>query len=196
MSAPPALQPLISAPRLRARIEELGAEIARLYGDDDSLVLIGVLKGSTFFMADLVRATPIDVTIDFMSISNYSDLGAQPGVVRILKDVEQNLSGRDVLLVEDIVDTGLTLAYLRKVIGGRGARSVRTVSLLDRATRRIVPVPLEMRGFEIPDVFVVGYGLDFHGIYRNLPQIFAVDDLNHLVADPTSLVAPLFGYAN
>jgi hypoxanthine phosphoribosyltransferase len=186
---------LVSSDDLRRRIEELGVEIGRAYRDaTEPVLLIGVLKGSTLFLADLVRALPVDSAIDFMSISSYASSGHQSGIVRILKDLEEDVGDRDVLIVEDIVDTGLTLNYLRKSLMARGPRSLRTVTLLDKAVRRIVPVELEYRGFEIPDAFVVGYGLDFQGRYRNLREILAVRDLARLANDPMMLVGPLFSH--
>ena len=188
-----AAESLVSRAALRDRIGELGAEIAQVYGEvSDPPLLIGVLKGCTLFMSDLVRAMPIDVTVDFISISSYSDSGGRSGVVRILKDVESEVTGRDVLLVEDIVDTGLTLTYLRRTLEDRGARTLRTVTLLDKIARRIVPVEVEYRGFEIPDVFVVGFGLDFQGRYRNVPEVLAVKDIARLANMPDLLVDPLW----
>ena len=155
-------------------------------------MLIGVLKGSTLFLADLVRRLEIEVEIDFISISSYSQTGGSAGVVRIVKDLEADIGGRDVVIVEDIVDTGLTLNYLRRTLEERKPRSLRAVTLLDKAARRIVPVELEHAGFEIPDAFVVGYGLDFQGLYRNVPEILAVKDIAKLANDPMLLVEHLF----
>ena len=185
-------QTLITREELTRRIAELGAEVAHALGPTERPpILVSVLKGSVMFLADLVRRFPVDVEVDFMSISSYAS-GSQSGVVRILKDLERNVSDRDVIVVEDIVDTGLTLNYLRRNLTGRGVRSLRAVTLLDKAARRIVPVELEHRGFEIPDVFVVGYGLDFQGRYRNVPEILAVRDIARLANDPLTLVGPLF----
>ena len=187
-----AAEPLVSRSELAVRIAVLGAELGAIYRDArDPPFLVGVLKGSAFFLADLIRAMPIDVSVDFMAISAYS-AGAQSGVVRIVKDLEQDLAGRDVCIVEDIVDTGLTLNYLRRTLGERRPRSLRAVTLLDKLARRIVPVELEHSGFEIPDVFVIGYGLDFQGLYRNLPDILAVKDLARLANDPSMLASTLF----
>ena len=184
---------LISAERLRARIAELGREIAdACAGAERPPVLVGVLKGSVLFLADLVRALPLDVEVDFMSISSYSAGGAQSGVVRIVKDLDSDVHDRDVVIVEDIVDTGLTLNYLRRNLGARSPRSLRAVTLLDKSVRRIVPVPLEHRGFDIPDVFVVGYGLDFQALYRNVRDLLSVPDLPRLANDPRLLVSPLW----
>ena len=181
-----AAESLIDARTLRGRVGDLGEQIGRDYAAGSDLLVVGVLKGSALFLADLVRALPVDHALDFMSISSYA-AGEHSGVVRIVKDLEHDVSGRDVLIVEDIVDTGLTLNYLRRTLLQRGPRSLRTVSLLDKVARRIVPVELEYSGFEIEDVFVVGYGLDFQGLYRNIPEILAVRDLPRLVNEPTLL---------
>jgi hypoxanthine phosphoribosyltransferase len=192
-TAAPAAELLIPDSALQARVEELGKELAEhLSGGKDPPVLVGVLKGSTLFLADLVRSMHMDLEVDFMSISAYGDSGGHSGVVRIIKDLERDIDGREVVIVEDIVDTGLTLNYLRSTLIQRGARSLMAVTLLDKVARRIVPVALELRGFEIPDVFVVGYGLDFQGRYRNLRDIFAVRDIARLANDPYLLVDGLF----
>jgi hypoxanthine phosphoribosyltransferase len=191
MTAEPIAEVLIDSTRLEARIRELAAELDEELKGDEPPVLVGILKGSTLFLADLVRCLSVDVIVDFMSISSYSSGGS--GVVRIIKDLDEDVAGKDVVVVEDIVDTGLTLNYLRRTLEARGARSLRTVTLLDKAARRIVPVPVEHVGFEIPDVFVVGYGLDFQGRYRNLSDILAVKDIARLANDPAALVATTFG---
>ncbi|MDQ3957476.1 MAG: hypoxanthine phosphoribosyltransferase [Actinomycetota bacterium] len=189
----PRLEVLVSAAQLESRVAVLAGELDAVYaGAPRPPVLVGVLKGSVLFLADLVRAMRTHVEVDFMSISSYGSGGAQSGVVRIEKDLDSDLHGRDVVIVEDIVDTGLTLNYLRKNIGARLPRSLRAITLLDKSVRRIVPVPLEHRGFDIPDVFVVGYGLDFQSLYRNVPEILSVPDLPRLAADPRLLVEPLF----
>ena len=192
---PPTRRPievLITAVQLKDGIGRLGSELSDLYRDAPAPpVLIGVLKGSTLFLADLVRAMDVDVEVDFMSISSYGE----SGVVRIVKDLDRHIGRRDVIIVEDIVDTGLTLNYLRKTLLQRGPASLRAVTLLDKLARRIVPVPLEHRVFEIPDVFVIGYGLDFQGRYRNSADILAVRDLAKLANDPLMLVSQLFGPA-
>jgi len=191
---PGAADILITASQIAQRVEELGSELGHLYRDSvPPPVLVGVLKGSALFLADLIRSLGIDAEVDFMAISSYSASSGQSGVVRIVKDLEGDIVGRDVLLVEDIVDTGLTLTYLRRSLGERRPRSLKTVTLLDKVARRIVPVPVEYRGFEIPDVFVVGYGLDFMGRYRNVPDLYAVRDLARLANDPELLVGPFFG---
>jgi hypoxanthine phosphoribosyltransferase len=184
---------LISQGDLAARVAELGGELSADYAVHGRVpILVGVLKGSTFFLADLVRSITADVGVDFMSISSYSAAMSPSGVVRIVKDLEHDIAGRDVVIVEDIVDTGLTLTYLRRALSERHPRSLKAVTLLDKAARRIVPVDLEYRGFEIPDVFVVGYGLDFMGRYRNVPELLSVGDLPRLANDPDLLVEPLF----
>lgn len=184
---------LISDRDLRRRGRELARGLSdELRACERPPILLGVLKGSTLFLADLVRALDIEVEIDFISISSYSQKGGSAGVVRIVKDLDSDIQGRDVVIVEDIVDTGLTLNYLRRTLGERGPSSLRAVTLLDKAARRIVPVALEHSGFEIPDAFVVGYGLDFQGLYRNLADIFAVKDIAKLANDPMLLVEHLF----
>ncbi|MDQ5875047.1 MAG: hypoxanthine phosphoribosyltransferase [Actinomycetota bacterium] len=182
-------RPLLSEEQLRRRVAALGTEIGRAYATlPESLVVVGVLKGSTLFLADLLRAIRLDAEIDFIAISSYGQgPDTQSGVVRIVKDLDRDVTGRDVLLVEDIVDTGLTLNYLRRTLLEREPRSLATVALLDKTARRIVPVPIEYRGFEIPDVYVVGYGLDFQGRYRNLRAIQAVSDLARLAKEPRLL---------
>lgn len=187
---------LIDNVALQTRVRELAAELSDTFKDAPSApILVAVLKGSTLFLSDLMRAMSIDVVVDFMSISSYGE-GPSSGVVRIIKDLEVDLSGRDVVLVEDIVDTGFTLTYLRRRLQERGPRSLSAVTLLDKSARRIVPVELERAGFEIPDVFVIGYGLDFQSRYRNLRDIFAVADLSALAKEPSLLVGSLFPRSN
>jgi hypoxanthine phosphoribosyltransferase len=188
-----AADPLISPRDLKRRIREMAHDlIAALPADDDPPMLVGVLKGSTLFLADLVREMHTEIDLDFISISSYAQSGGTSGVVRIVKDLETDIAGRNVVIVEDIVDTGLTLHYLRRTLEERSPASLRAVTLLDKAARRIVPVELEHAGFEIPDVFVVGYGLDFQGLYRNVPEILAVKDIARLANDPKLLVEQLF----
>jgi hypoxanthine phosphoribosyltransferase len=171
---------------LRAGVARLAAEVSATY--DDGVVIAAVLKGSLLFLADLVRALTIAPEVDFLAISSY-----QPGTgrVRLLKDLEVDVHGRDLVLVEDIVDTGLTATYLIGELGQRGPRSVAVCTLLDKAARRIVPVALDFVGFEIPDVFALGYGLDFAGRYRNLDRVVA-GDLETLRADPDAYVDSLY----
>lgn len=184
---------LVTARDLVRRVEELAHDLNLALGAcERPPILVGVLKGSTLFLADLIRALDIEVEVDFISISSYSHKGGSAGVVRIVKDLDSDVSGRDVVIVEDIVDTGLTLNYLRRTLSERTPVSLRAVTLLNKAARRIVPVPLEHAGFEIPDAFVVGYGLDFQGLYRNLPVILAVKDIAKLANDPMLLVDHLY----
>jgi hypoxanthine phosphoribosyltransferase len=160
---------LISAEAIAAKVKELGGLVADVYQGND-LLLVSVLKGSVVFLTDLMRAIPMPLAIDFLAISGYGGKGAA-GVVRILKDLEQDITGRHVLVVEDIVDTGLTLGYLLRTLRAREPASVRVCTLLDRSVRRIVELPMAFRGFDVPDRFVVGYGLDYQQRYRNLPFI-------------------------
>ena len=190
--APPAAEVLIDRAALHARIHELATELTGGSGATDPPVAIAILKGSALFLADLIRAIEIDVEVDFMAITSYAASGRHSGVVRIVKDLDTDITGRDVIIVEDIVDTGLTLTYLRRTLGERSPHSLRAVTLLDKAARRIIPVALEHRGFEIPDVFVVGYGLDFQGRYRNVPDILQVNDLARLANDPELLADQVF----
>lgn len=166
----PNLEVLISEKQIKARIEELGAQIARDYAGRNPL-LIGVLKGACLFLSDLMRAIDIHLGIEFMAISSYGMSTRTSGEVRILKDLGVPVEGRDILVVEDIVDTGLTLSYLLANLKSRGAASVKLVALLDKLERREREVPIDYLGFQIPDHFVVGYGLDFAERYRNLPFI-------------------------
>lgn len=160
---------LVAETALQARVRELGAHISSDYEGREP-VLITVLKGGLFFMADLCRAIDIGVTLDFMAVSSY---GPAPlgGAVRITKDLDEDISGRAVIVVEDIIDTGLTLNYLLGVIRARGPASVEVCVLLDKDVRRIVDLPIAYRGFSIPDRYVVGYGLDHRQYLRNLPYI-------------------------
>jgi hypoxanthine phosphoribosyltransferase len=160
---------LIASVELSAKVQELGRSVAEAYQGKD-LVLVSVLKGAVIFLSDLMRAIPLPLAIDFLAISGYGGRGTA-GVVRILKDLEQEITGRHVLVVEDIVDTGLTLGYLLRTLQTRHPDSLRVCALLDRSVRRIVDLPIAFRGFDIPDRFVVGYGLDYQERYRNLPFI-------------------------
>ncbi|MDQ4129649.1 MAG: hypoxanthine phosphoribosyltransferase [Actinomycetota bacterium] len=164
----------------------LGEELSGAYGD--GVVLVAVLKGSVPFLADLVRSMTVIPLIDFMAISSYAP---DSGRVRILKDVDVDIYGRDVVVVEDLVDTGLTLGFLLGTLGRRQARSVEACALLDKVTRRIVPTPVRFRGFEIGDEFVLGYGMDYAGRYRNLDRVMA-GDLEALRADPDAYVSELY----
>jgi hypoxanthine phosphoribosyltransferase len=168
-------QILIDADRLRLRIEELGDEVSRDYGRRD-LLLIGVLKGAVFFMADLMRRLTIPCEIDFMAISSYGAATDSSGVVRILKDLDINIEGRNVLIVEDIIDSGLTLSYLMRNLEAREPATLDVCALMTKPDRRQIDVPVRYVGFEIPNEFVVGYGLDFAERYRNLPFVAVLAD--------------------
>lgn len=161
---------LISREALQARIAELGEQISCDYAGKQ-LLLVAVLKGSILFMADLMRALRIRHAIDFMATSSYGRSTQSSGVVRILKDLDEPIEGKDVLLVEDIIDTGNTLDYLLRILAERQPASLRVCALLDKRERRETPVPVDYVGFVIPNEFVVGYGLDFAQLYRNLPFI-------------------------
>jgi hypoxanthine phosphoribosyltransferase len=168
MTAPPIERVLFTEEQVAARIREVASEISvKFYGRE--LKLIGVLKGSVFFLTALARAIDIPVKIDFLAISSFG--GNTPGMVRISKDLDDPIQDEDVLLVEDIVDTGLTARYLLQTLAGRSPRSIAICTLLDRTVRRMVPVPVDFRCFEIPDRFVVGCGLDYKQLYRNLGYI-------------------------
>ena len=161
---------LIEEDALQARIRELGGEISGDYAGRE-LLLVGVLKGAVFFMADLMRELSIPCEIDFMAISSYGAGTDSSGVVRILKDLDENIAGRDVLVVEDIIDSGLTLSYLMRSLKARKPASLEICALLTKPERREVEVPVRFVGFEIPNKFVIGYGLDFAERYRNLPYV-------------------------
>ena len=172
---------------IRRRIEELGRTITGGY-EGRAPVLISVLKGGSVFLADLMREIALPIAIDYMSISRYGGAAESLGRVRIVKDLDHDIGGRDVIVVEDIVDTGLTLSYLISVLGSREPASVEVCALLDKSVRRIVPLELRYRGFDCPDEFVVGYGLDFEEGFRNVPDILAVHDMDALRADPNVLL--------
>lgn len=161
---------LFSTEELQTKIKELGRAISRDYAGKE-LLMIGVLRGAVVFMADLARAVDIPVAIDFMAVSSYGASTTTSGVVRILKDLDESIEGRHVLVVEDIVDTGLTLNYLLDIIKSRNPASVRLCALLNKPERRKADVQVDYAGFDIPDAFVVGYGLDYAERYRNLPFI-------------------------
>jgi hypoxanthine phosphoribosyltransferase len=161
---------LIEAEAIQSRIGELGAEISSDYAGRD-LLLVGVLKGAVFFMADLMRELTVPCEIDFMAISSYGAATDSSGVVRILKDLDINVSGRNVLVVEDIIDSGLTLSYLMRNLRARKPASLEVVTLLTKPERREIDVAVRYVGFEIPNRFVIGYGLDFAERYRNLPYV-------------------------
>jgi hypoxanthine phosphoribosyltransferase len=160
---------LVPQDRLQKRVSELGAEISQAY-EQKELLLVAILKGSFVFAADLIRALTIDASIDFIAISSYGQQNSS-GVVRITKDLDESIEGRNVLLIEDIIDTGLTANYLLQSLRRRSPANVEICALLDKSARRIIDLPIAYRGFEIPDAFVVGYGMDYQQRYRNLPHI-------------------------
>jgi hypoxanthine phosphoribosyltransferase len=166
---------LISADDIRKRVAELAGEVSAAYQGTIPL-LVGVLKGSTVFMAELIKSINIPLHIDFMAVLSYRGSQQSSGAVRIVKDLDDAAEGRDLLLIEGIVDTGMTIGYIFRNLQVRQPRSLRLCTLLDKPARRIVPVPIAFRGFEIPDRFVVGYGLDFQQLYRNLPYIGVLKD--------------------
>jgi hypoxanthine phosphoribosyltransferase len=165
---------LVSADDLQRRVAELGEEISRDYAGR-SLLLIGVLKGAVFFLSDLMRFIEVPVEVDFMAVASYGSATDSSGVVRILKDLDEAIEGRDVLIVEDIVDSGLTLQYLMRNLGSRNPRSLEVCALLTKPQRRKVDLPTRYVGFEIPNRFVVGYGLDHEERHRNLPFVAALN---------------------
>jgi hypoxanthine phosphoribosyltransferase len=164
-------QVLISEDDIRSKVRELGEQVSRDYAGS-SVTLVSVLKGSLPFMADLMRQISIPVQIDLMEVSSYGGATTETsGLVRILKDLSSSIAGKDVLIVEDIIDTGLTLNYLLRYLRGKNPKSLRICALLDKPARRLVEIPIDYRGFTIPDEFVVGYGLDYGEYYRNVPFI-------------------------
>lgn len=162
---------LIDEAQLKSRIQELAKEIETNYGQMNNLLLLCVLKGAYMFLADLSRWLDLPHELDFMAISSYGAGTTSSGAVQIILDLKQDISGRNVLIVEDIIDSGRTLAYMRRLLLARGPASLRICTLLNKPSRREVEVPVDYVGFDIPDEFVVGYGLDFDQIYRNLPFI-------------------------
>jgi len=180
---------LFTRAEILARVMDLGKSITHDYAGR-SPVLVSVLKGGVVFLSDLFRAIDLPVRIDFMSISSYgAGSEATGGVVRILKDLDHDIGGEDVIVVEDIIDTGLTLSYLLATLRAREPASLEVCTLLDKVARRIPPLPIRYRGFECPDRFVVGYGLDHDERYRNLPVILAIDDQAALDEDPDALMS-------
>ena len=177
---------LIGPEELRAGVARLAADLSAVHRD--GVLLVAVLKGSVPFLADLCRAMTVHAEVDFLAVSTYEP---ESGRVRIVKDLDASIGGRDVVLVEDIVDTGLTLTYLLGELRRRAPASLATCALLDKRARRIVPTPVEHVGFELPDEFALGYGLDFAGRYRNLDRVVA-GDLEALRADPDAHVKQLY----
>ena len=173
--AQPALRVLISQQRIQARVREMGAEIDRDY-PNGNLHLICILKGACFFLADLARALPREVRVDFMGISSYGKGKTTSGEVKVTRDLDISVEGADLLIVEDIVDSGVTLNYLMHVLEQRKPRSIRIAALLDKPERRQRRVDVAYVGFRIPDEFVVGYGLDYGERYRNLPDVCVLDE--------------------
>jgi hypoxanthine phosphoribosyltransferase len=176
---------------VRRRVRELGLQITADYAGR-APVLISVLKGGTTFLADLFRQIDLPLRVDFMSISAYGGAGESSGVVRILKDLDRDVLGEHVLVVEDIIDTGLTLSYLLASLATRGPSSLEVCTLLDRSVRRIAPLDIKYRGFDCPDVFVVGYGLDHQERYRNIPFVVSANQAT-LSEDPDALMPFLRG---
>ena len=160
----------LSDEEIQTRVSDLGGKISTSYRGKE-LVLVGILRASFVFMADLVRKIDIPLSLDFMAISSYAGVEGAPGAVKILKDLDEPITGKHVLIVEDIIDTGLTLGYLIRHLEARNPESINIRTLLDRSIRRIVPLPISFTGFDIPDVFVVGYGMDYRQLYRNLPSL-------------------------
>jgi hypoxanthine phosphoribosyltransferase len=165
---------ILTEEQLRTRIAELGREIGRDYAGRNP-VLVGVLQGAFLFMADLIRAIPTDLTTDFIGLSSYGSGTTSSGQVRLVSDLSMSVEDRDVLIVEDIVDTGLTLAYLKRNLEARHPRSVRACVLADKVERRQVEVKVDYVGFTVPNVYVVGYGFDYGGVFRNLPYVAVLD---------------------
>jgi hypoxanthine phosphoribosyltransferase len=161
---------MIKEEEIAERVKQLGKQLTEEY-DGKELLVVGILKGCMLFLSDLVRAIDLPLTMDFMVVSSYGTATKSSGVVRIIKDLEREIEGKDVLIVEDIVDTGLTLSYLVENFKTRNPKSVKVCCLLDKPDRRKAKVDIEYVGFEIPDEFVVGYGLDYAEVYRNLPFV-------------------------
>ena len=165
---------MLSSSEVENRISEMAAAIDKAY-EGKTIQLIGILKGSVFFMCELAKRMKSPVTMDFMSVSSYGDGTKSSGIVKLNKDLDESIEGKDVIIVEDILDSGRTLSYLVKLLGERKPASLEVVTLLDKPDRRVIPVELYMTGFEIPDRFVVGYGLDCAQKYRNLPYIGVIE---------------------
>jgi hypoxanthine phosphoribosyltransferase len=162
---------LLSEQQIADRIKELGTQIAADYAETPNVLFIGVLRGVAVFFGDMMRAVALPIDIDFMSISSYGSSTRSSGVVRILKDLDENITGRHVIILEDIIDTGLTLSYLVRLLHERRPASLEICTLIDKPSRRLIEVPVKYVGFTIPDQFVVGYGLDYDQKFRNLPYV-------------------------
>ncbi|WP_151736531.1 hypoxanthine phosphoribosyltransferase [Paenibacillus tengchongensis] len=165
---------LVTREELQEAVKKLGAAISRDYAGQE-LVLVGILKGAAVFMADLMREISFPVAIDFMSVSSYGSSATTSGVITIKQDIDTDIRGKHVLLVEDLIDTGLTLQHLQQLFALREAASVRICTILSKPSRRIADIPIDYCGIEIPDEFVVGYGLDYAEQYRNLPEVWVVE---------------------
>lgn len=165
---------LISKDEVEERIAQMAEEIDKDYAGK-TVHLVGILKGSVFFLCELAKRLTIPVTMDFMSVSSYGDKTVSSGVVKLSKDLDENIEGRDVIIVEDILDSGRTLSYLVEALSARKPESLKIITLLDKPERRVIPVDLYMTGFQVPDRFVVGYGLDCAQKYRNLPYIGVIE---------------------
>ena len=165
---------LISKDEVEERIARMAEEIDKAYAGK-TVHLVGILKGSVFFLCGLAKRLTIPATMDFMSVSSYGDKTVSSGVVKLSKDLDENIEGRDVIIVEDILDSGRTLSYLVEALSARKPESLKIITLLDKPDRRVIPVDLYMTGFQIPDRFVVGYGLDCAQKYRNLPYIGVIE---------------------
>ncbi len=168
------LRVLIACDHIAAKVAELGAQISADFAGQ-SVVLVAVLKGATIFLADLARQITIDTSFDFIAVSSYGGSRQHSGEVKLVKDVDQSMEDRNVILVEDILDTGLTLTYIKKLLEAHQPKSIKVAALLDKPSRRTKPIRADYVGFEIPDEFVVGYGLDFAERYRNLPDICVLE---------------------
>ncbi len=161
---------LFTREQIAARVQELGAQITRDFAGQ-TIIFVGILKGASIFLADLSRAVELDSTFDFISCSSYGKGARSIGEVKLIKDLDQSVQDKNVILVEDILDTGLTLSYLKKLLAAHQPRAMKVAALLDKPSRRVQPVKADYTGFEIPDHFVIGYGMDYAERYRNLPYI-------------------------
>lgn len=168
------LSPFLTANQIQTRIQEMGAQISQDYGPEP-LLLLGILKGSFIFMADLARAITISTHVEFIAVSSYAKGKTSSGQVKLTKDLDTSIEGLDVLIVEDILDTGITLTYIMQILAQRKPKSIRIATLLNKPERRLRPVDARYIGFDIPDKFVVGYGLDYAEDYRNLPDVCVLE---------------------
>ncbi len=168
------LRVLITREQIARKVEEMGRRISQDFAGEP-VVLVGVLKGATIFLADLARTISLDATFDFIAVSSYGNSRQQSGEVRLVRDIDQSVEGKNIILVEDILDTGLTLTYLKGLLLAHHPKAVKIAALLDKTSRRIAPIQGDYVGFEIPDEFVVGYGLDYAERYRNLPDVCVLE---------------------